>query len=136
MATAYKVIAHCVLAKDQNGSTHHHYHHSSGCGPGVIKWLSDEEAEHLLALGMVEAIEITTAEEGSAMAVAHAAEERLAECVEALAGIVDLPADVGAPKAREALRGAGYKFGNDTIAAAVRARKALLSGTGQQACGG
>ena len=45
---------------------------------------------------------------------------RVRECVEALDRL-GVPLDAGAPTAREALRTADYRFGNDTIAAAVKA---------------
>lgn len=50
--------------------------------------------------------------------------QRVADCIEAMTAL-GLPAKTGAPSARRALREANHKFGNDTIAAAVRARKAL-----------
>lgn len=50
------------------------------------------------------------------------------ECVETLARL-QVPAAAGAPPARTALRGNGYRYGNDVVAAAVRRRKSSLSGT-------
>ncbi len=47
---AYHVTAPLVLAKDQDGKTHHRYQDA------VIDWLSDEQAQHLLAEGMVEKV--------------------------------------------------------------------------------
>jgi hypothetical protein len=46
----YRVTAPLVLAKDQDGHTHHRYEDA------VIDWLSDEQAKHLLAEGLVEKI--------------------------------------------------------------------------------
>lgn len=49
--------------------------------------------------------------------------QRVGDCVDALIRL-GVPADTGSRKARVALRERGHRFGNDTIAAAVRARKA------------
>lgn len=48
---SYLVTAPLVLAKDQEGHTHHRYQDA------VIDWLSDEQASHLLAEGMVEKVD-------------------------------------------------------------------------------
>lgn len=53
---------------------------------------------------------------------------RLHACIAAIAAL-GLPANAGAPKAREALRVAGQSWPNDVICAAVRARKALANPT-------
>jgi hypothetical protein len=50
----------------------------------------------------------------------------LGECVKDLDQL-GVQQDVGAPNARKALRDSGRHYGNDTIAAAVRARKAALA---------
>jgi hypothetical protein len=52
--------------------------------------------------------------------------QRVADCIDAMTGL-GLPIDTGARKARVALRKQNHRFGNDTIAAAVRARKALAT---------
>jgi hypothetical protein len=52
--------------------------------------------------------------------------QRVGDCVEALIRL-RIPADTGSRKARVALREQGHRFSNDTIAAAVRARKAALT---------
>jgi AAA domain len=52
--------------------------------------------------------------------------QRVASCIEAMVSI-GLPADTGGRKARVALREQKHRFGNDTINAAVRARKALAT---------
>lgn len=44
---SYVVTAPLVLAVDQDGQTHHVYK------GGVIDWLSDEQAKHFLAEGLV-----------------------------------------------------------------------------------
>lgn len=44
---SYKVIAPLVLAKDPEGKTHHRYEGE------VIQWLSPEQAQHFLGLGLV-----------------------------------------------------------------------------------
>ena len=64
-------------------------------------------------------------------AAEHEADDRIRECVEAL-NQLGVPLHAGAPTAREALRDSGQRFGNDTIADAVKARKGSkreLSGT-------
>ncbi len=42
---------------------------------------------------------------------------------------LELPPDIGARKARTALRDSGYKVRNDVVAAAVKARKAACPQT-------
>lgn len=49
--------------------------------------------------------------------------QRVGDCVDALIRL-RLPVDTGSRKARVALREQGHRFGNETIAAAVRVRKA------------
>jgi hypothetical protein len=49
-------------------------------------------------------------------------QQRVANCIAAMTRI-GLPTDIGARKARTALRTAKYKVGNDIVAAAVKARK-------------
>lgn len=44
---SYTVTAPLVLAVDEGGQTHHVYK------GGVIEWLSDEQAQHFLAEGLV-----------------------------------------------------------------------------------
>jgi hypothetical protein len=44
----YTVTAPLVLAKDEEGHTHHVYQ------GGIIEWLSDEQAAHFLTEGLVE----------------------------------------------------------------------------------
>ena len=43
----YQVVAPLVIAKDQEGRPYHVY------AGGVIQWLSDEQAAHLLGTGLV-----------------------------------------------------------------------------------
>lgn len=47
VGVSYVVTAPLVLAVDQDGHTHHVYK------GGVIEWLSDEQAQHFLAEGLV-----------------------------------------------------------------------------------
>ncbi|APE17764.1 hypothetical protein BOH72_23380 [Mycobacterium sp. WY10] len=117
MTVAYRVIAPLVLAKDQQGRVHHYYSAESRAGDSIIPWLSDEQAEHFLNEGLVEKITI-----GGAVESADVSPNRVAECVEALAEL-NLAPDAGAPVAREALRGGGQRFSNESIAAAIKARK-------------
>jgi AAA domain-containing protein len=55
-------------------------------------------------------------------------QERIAHCIDAMVRL-RLPPDTGARKARTALRDSGYKVRNDTVAAAVKARKAMCPRT-------
>jgi cytochrome c oxidase cbb3-type subunit 2 len=106
---------HLVLARTRSGQLNYHY---LGTNP-LIPWLSDEQAEHLIRLGAVELVEGDTHDEEAADNERVA---RIAECADALDRLA-VPADSGAPTAREALRAEGLKFGNDTIAAAVKYRR-------------
>ncbi|RFZ11189.1 hypothetical protein DSM43518_02029 [Mycobacterium marinum] len=56
---SYRVIAPLVLAKDSAGRTHHRYEGS------VIDWLSPDQTQHLLGLGMIEAIGAASANPAS-----------------------------------------------------------------------
>jgi hypothetical protein len=56
----------------------------------------------------------------------HAQRQRVADCIDAMLKL-GIPADTGARKARVALREQKHRFRNDTIAAAVRARKAAAT---------
>ena len=47
----YRVTAPLVLAVDEGGHTHHVYE------GGVIEWLSEAQAEHFLAEGLVEVVD-------------------------------------------------------------------------------
>jgi len=47
VSVSYKVVSPCVLAKDPQGRVFHRYEGA------VIDWLSDEQAEHFLAEGLV-----------------------------------------------------------------------------------
>jgi hypothetical protein len=51
-------------------------------------------------------------------------EQRIRNCLDAM-NRIGLPSDIGARKARTALRDSGYKVRNDVVAAAVKARKAM-----------
>lgn len=44
---SYTVVAPLVLAQDREGRIHHRYEGST------IEWLSDEQAEHFVGLGLV-----------------------------------------------------------------------------------
>jgi hypothetical protein len=120
----YKVKAELVVAKDREGKLRHHYRNADHIGApinygSVIPWLSDEQAEHFLRLGLVERIP----EEPVAGKVNS--EEPLISCLKALERLgVDLAA--GAPACRSALRQGGFRYGNDLVAQAVKARKVAL----------
>ncbi|OMB93217.1 hypothetical protein [Mycobacterium colombiense] len=110
----YRVTAALVIAKDQTGHLRHCYKRS------LLGWLSDEQAQHFLHHNLVARID-----DGADIAELPAA-ETVAECVQALNRLgVELKA--GAPRARTALREAGRKFSNQTVAAAVRQRKLALT---------
>lgn len=121
----YRVIAPLVIIKDREGRARHHYRDvpaSAGIGGPVIPWLSNEQAAHLLRLGLIETIE--------EQPVDHPGDP-LQDCLKALEHLgVDLAA--GAPTARTVLREGGYRYGNDIVASAIKARKdavRALSGT-------
>ena len=54
---SYLVTAPLVVPKDQAGRNHHHYRGS------VIPWLSPEQREHFLSMGLVEEIDSKEAAE-------------------------------------------------------------------------
>lgn len=54
---SYRVTAPLVIAKDQDGRPYHVYE------GGIIQWLSDEQAEHLLGTGLV--VEVGASESDS-----------------------------------------------------------------------
>jgi hypothetical protein len=58
--------------------------------------------------------------------LSHPDRQRVAACIEVMTQL-GLPVDTGAPKARRALRTQNHRFSNDTIASAVRARKAAAT---------
>jgi cytochrome c oxidase cbb3-type subunit 2 len=100
------------------------YHYQSGPVGGngpVIPWLSDVQREQFLAEGLVEEIDDEAALPGDDGESAMTAVDN---CVAALERL-NVPADAGAPACRTALRDAGFRFGNDVVAAAVRSRKQL-----------
>jgi hypothetical protein len=108
-----------------------------------LDWLNPVQEAHFLRMGLVERI---AADEQAAIAAdapvvpvdlesdededapAPEASGAVDECVATLARL-QVPTTAGAPTARTALRGNGFRFGNDVVAAAVRQRKSSLSGT-------
>jgi cytochrome c oxidase cbb3-type subunit 2 len=112
-----------LVVKDETGRLRHHDNQPIGGSIGhgsVIPYLNDAQRDHFLRLGLVEEI-------------GEELEARTAECVEALDRL-GVPVDAGAPTVRAALRDSDCRFGNDTIAAAVKARKDShreLSGTAE-----
>lgn len=124
-----------VLAKDEAGKIFYHYQRPVNApsirGP-IIPWLNDEQREHFLRLGLVE--EITEADAPAAQQPPFADGSDVPdatlvdECVESL-NRLGVALDAGAPTCRTALRGSGQSWGNDTIAAAVRERKARAAVT-------
>jgi hypothetical protein len=115
---AYAVRCHLVTAKDRQGDIKYYY---AGMNP-IIPWLSDDQAEHLLNLGLIElldGVDIGGDEAETADAVA-----RINECLAAMDAL-GLARDCGSTAAREALRANGHQFRNSTISAAVKARKTI-----------
>jgi cytochrome c oxidase cbb3-type subunit 2 len=133
VSIGYRVLAPLVLAKDEKGLVHHKYEGS------VINWLSEDQASQWVSGGLVQPIEVsapaavlnttTAAEPSHDGAVGD--DDRVRECIDALDAL-GVPSTAGAPIARGVLRDNGHKFGNDTIAAAVRNRREL-SGTAEHA---
>lgn len=113
----FRVTAALVIAKDQSGRLRHCYQGS------LLGWLGDEQAQHFLNKGLVERIG-----DSSEVATLPSADV-IAECVSALAQL-GVPLKAGAPTARSALRDAGRKFSNETVAAALRQRKLVLTKRG------
>lgn len=112
-----------VCIKDRHGKIQYHYARppakSRNFGP-IIPWLSDGQAEYLLRIGYVERIDQDVETDTT--------QPDRPDRVNALIATLDelgLPADAGAPAARELLRDAGHQAPNDLIAAAVRLRKTL-----------
>jgi hypothetical protein len=118
-----------VCIKDRHGKICYHYGDpvAGRMFGSCIPWLSDEQAAHLLRCQTVERIDDDAPGEHADRAEL---DDRVSECVAALNGL-DLPPDAGGVRSREALRQAGQRFGNNTIAEAVRLRRnqADLSGT-------
>ena len=129
----YRVKAALVCAKGQDGLRQHCYKGD------LLDWLNDEERTHYLRKGLVvDVAEADLAQGDSSMAPTYPQgvggagapdvnEDVVDECIASLDRLGVAP-DAGAPTARTALREGGERYGNDVIAAAVRARKSL-SGT-------
>jgi cytochrome c oxidase cbb3-type subunit II len=125
-AAGYRVTAALVIAKDQRGRLHHIYHGD------WIPWLNDGQRKHFPRLRLVEEIN----DEEAAVVVVElrpvpAADvvvnpDVVRECIAAL-DRCGVRREAGRPTAREALRDAGFRFGNDVISAAVRERKMRAS---------
>lgn len=123
MTYRYRLTPHTslLLVKAQDGAIHYHYRGAANIGPPAnygetIDWLSDTQAKQFLDEGLVERIEEEPAD------TEEVDPGPLQGCLTALEHLgVDMSA--GAPTARAALRDAGYRFGNDVVAATVKARK-------------
>jgi hypothetical protein len=128
----YKVTCPLVLAKGQDGHTHHCYEGD------VIRWLPDDQRDWWLAEGWIEEIDtaqvdaINLAEARRQKQADEAEAERVGQCVDVL-NEIELPLSAGAPQARAAIRERGHRFGNDTIASAVKQRRALSRTAGMPA---
>lgn len=135
----YRSLVPLLIVKDQQGTLWHPYQGagSSGRHRGpYIEWLNDEQRANFLRKRLVEEIA-----EGDAPVVESrrpvpcrptdgAVPELIDECIAKL-DEAEVPSDAGAPTCRKTLRDGGISFGNETIAAAVRERKAreALPGT-------
>lgn len=132
----YRITSPLVIAKGLDGLNRHCYQGD------VLGYLNDEQREHFLRLGLVERIGADA--QGTITAAADAPAERIdlddtadtdtgpadTGAVDECIGVLDrlqVPTTAGAPAARTALRGNGFRFGNAVVAAAVKRRK--LSGT-------
>jgi hypothetical protein len=136
-----------LVVEDQQGILWHHYNPPAGGahsaarvrGP-VIEWLNERQRAHFLRLGLAEEIDADPQDtivaappadldaDDDTLDAAVPDSGAVDECVATLAHL-QVPATAGAPTARTALRGNGFRFGNDVVAAAVRQRKSSLSGT-------
>jgi hypothetical protein len=106
----FLVTAPLVVAKDVEGHLRHAYQGSR------LGWLNDEQRDHFLSKGLVTRIE------DSAAAPNLPAAETIGNCIAALDSL-GVDRKNGAPTCRGALRDAGHKFSNETVAAAVKERK-------------
>lgn len=132
---AYELLAPMVQVFDQHGKLHQHYRDAAAGGASrgrLIPWLSDEQREHFLRHRLVRELsagEVLVDDERTPAALpAGAPDDLVAECVRLLDQLRDedgpvVPSSAGRPACADALRRAGYAFGNDVIAAAVRYRK-------------
>jgi hypothetical protein len=132
VATRYRVTAPLVLAKDKKNLVHHHYEGE------LIEWLSDEQRDRWLADNLVEEITehqvdaINLAEARRQKQADNAEAERVRQCVEALDDL-DLPLSKGRPAVRAALEERGLRFSNETVGAALKARRDLSRTPGMPA---
>lgn len=105
-----------VCVRNQAGKIVYHYASPiRGMFGPIIPWLSDDQAAYLIRIGYVEPIDDIETETPP---------DRVNACIAALDS-VGLPLEAGAPTAREALRDAGHRFGNDIVAASLKLRKSL-----------
>jgi hypothetical protein len=137
----YRVTSPLVVAKGLDGLNRHCYRGD------LLSYLNPEQEAHFLRLGLVERIDadpqepIVAAADAPAEPVDLDADEDTLDTATADSGAVDecvatlarlqVPTTAGAPAARSALRGNGFRFGNAVVAAAVKSRK--LSGTATDA---
>jgi cytochrome c oxidase cbb3-type subunit II len=129
----------CVLVKNRDGGVDYHY--LCGIEKGqIIPWLNDVQREMFLREGVVEEILDPAPAQASGVGISHTSAEpepsplpelppdpiangdQIAECITALDGI-PVPTTAGRPTCEHALRSAGFTFGNNVIAGAVKQRK-------------
>ncbi|WP_260737024.1 hypothetical protein [Mycobacterium sp. SMC-2] len=122
----YRVTCALVIPKDRDGRLHHRYKGE------LLDYLNDEQRERFLRMGLVEEIndnQVPLTQTAPAPTdVPGPNTDLVDECIAALDRLGVAP-DAGAPTCRTALRDRGQSWGNDTIAAAVRERKARAAGT-------
>jgi hypothetical protein len=128
----YKVACALVLAKDQHGVIHHRYEGE------IIRELNNQQRAQWLADGLVEEITepqidaINLAEARHQKQADEAEAGRVRQCVEALDDL-DLPLSKGRPAVRAALEERGLRFSNETVGAALKARRELSRTAGMPA---
>lgn len=130
----YRVTSALVIVKDQTGKLHHAYRGE------LLYYLNDEQRAHFLRHKLVVEIDAgnDAPPQGDSLVVGSprpinttpAAPDVNADVASDCMRDLDrlgVDAASGSPRARKALRDAGLRYGNDVIAAAVRARKEGLS---------
>lgn len=142
----WRVTAPLIIAKGCDARLRHCYQGD------VLDWLDDEQRDHFLRMGLVARINAAPQDAIAAAAHAPVPNDAPAEPVDLDEGTLDAPAadsgavdecvgtlaclqvptTSGAPAARAALRGNGFRFSNAVVAAAVKHRKEL-SRTGTNA---
>lgn len=135
----YRVTSALVVARGRDGLNRHCYRGD------VLGYLNPEQEAHFLRHKLVERIDADPqnaiaaaavpddapaepvdldADEEDTLDAAAPDTDAVLECVGTLARL-QVPTTSGAPAARTALRGNGFRFSNSVVAAAVKSRKEL-----------